>query len=460
MSVDQIRQDLKPAKKSQTPLLDAARAELSGKTPLCIQMAADRSEVVNGAMAASGEAPPAIFVDRNDGARFTDLDGNVYVDTCMGFGVHVLGHRHPIIEKALADQLDRGWHFSLRCPQQLDYAQLVRQAGPNNDRVVFCNSGTEATHYAFRAARAFTGKRKIALFSNAYHGAHDQVLIWPSPDSTPEYLNKMIVGAGVPREMSELAILLPFRNERAFDVIRANASELAAVIVEPVQGSFPHPDVGAFLKELSAVCSETGVLLIADEVLTGFRLAYGGGQATFGFDADLSTYGKAAAGGLPVGIVAGRSDVMEVFGDFTQPRGIFFSGTFSGNPLSMAAGNAFLGHLRENPKVFDDINAKGERLRSTFNAYTSEHSYPVEMLGYGSLYQLFFAVEGAGILSDFSYAGRQAESAFYLHLLNRGVFIHATHRCFVSAAHSEEDITMIVGACIAALEDCRTDGLM
>lgn len=411
-------------------------------------------------MAASGEAPPPIFIERNDGARFTDLDGNVYLDTCMGFGVHVLGHRHPVIEQAISEQLDRGWHFSLRCPQQLDFANLIRQAGPNNDRVVFCNSGTEATHYALRAARAFTGKKKIAIFSNAYHGAHDQVLIWPSPDSTPERLNKMIVGAGVPQEMSDLAILLPFRNERAFDIIRASADELAAVIVEPVQGSLPHPDVEAFLKALSSVCKETGVLLIADEVLTGFRLAYGGGQEAFGFEADLSTYGKAAAGGLPVGIVAGRHDIMEVFGDFTQPKGIFFSGTFSGNPLSMAAGKAVLTYLQENPGVFDDINGKGERLRSSFNAYASEHSYPVRMLGCGSLYQLFFTIEGAGVLSDFSYASRQAESGFYLHLLNRGVFIHATHRCFVSAAHSEEDVSSILEACIGALEDCRADALM
>lgn len=423
-------------------------------------MAADRSEVVNGAMAASGEAPPPIFIERNDGARFTDLDGNTYVDTCMGFGVHVLGHRHPIIAEAVAEQLDRGWHFSLRCSQQLDYARLLRQAGPNNDRVVLCNSGTEATHYALRAARAFTGKRKIGLFSNAYHGAHDQVLIWPSPDSTPEHLNKMIVGAGVPEEMSDLAILLPFRSERAFDIIRTNAGELAAVIVEPVQGSLPHPDVEVFLKELSVVCKEAGVLLIADEVLTGFRLAYGGGQEAFGFEADLSTYGKAAAGGLPVGVVAGRQDVMEVFGDFTQPKGIFFSGTFSGNPLSMAAGNAVLGHLRDNPEIYEDINRKGENLRSAFNTYSAEHSFPVQMLGYGSLYQLFFTVEGSGVLSDFSYASRQAESGFYLHLLNRGVFIHATHRCFVSAAHTDADIALIIDACIAALEDARADELM
>lgn len=411
-------------------------------------------------MAASGEEPPPIFIEHNEGARFTDIDGNEYLDTCMGFGVHVLGHRPRVIEEALGDQLTRGWHFSLRCPHQLDVANLIRQAGPNNDRVVFCNSGTEATLYALRAARAYSSKRKVGLFANSYHGAHDQVLIWPGPDSSPDVPEKQIVGAGVPEEMGDLAILLPYRSDRAFDLIRENKSELAAILVEPVQGSYPHPDVGDFLQELRRVCDEAGILLIADEILTGFRLGFGGAQEAFGFAADITTYGKALCGGMPAGVIAGRQDIMEVFSDFTQPKGIFFSGTFSGNPLSMAGGAALLSHLKDHPEIYDAINAKGDRLRAAFNAYCQENGYPVAMLGYGSLYQVFFPSEDAYVGAEFGTAGKKAEGAFYLHLLQKGVFVHATKRCFVSAAHSDEDIDLILTTYIGALEDLRADGLM
>ncbi len=450
---------LKLADASGTPLLDAARHDLARRTQKSAQVARDRSEVINGAIAASGEAPPPIFVERNDGARFTDIDGNVYLDTCMGFGVHVLGHRHPAVEQAVADQLQRGWHFSLRCPEQLDLANLVRQASPSNDRVVFCNSGGEATHYAFRAARAFTGKRKIAVFANSYHGAHDQVLIWPGPGSTPEHPIKQIVGAGVPEELADLMIMLPYRNARAFDIIRAHKDELAAVVVEPVQGSYPHPDVGGFLRELRQICDETGVLLVADEVLTGFRLAYGGAQEVFGFAADITTYGKVLGGGLPVGVIAGRQDVMDVFGDFTKPKGIFFAGTFSGNPLTVAAGVAALRHLRDHPEIYDDINRKGDRLRAVFNEYCRTNGYPFQMLGFGSLFQIFFQDTGY-VDAEIGSAGKTAEGAFYVYLLAKGVFIHATHRCFVSAANTDEDIDLIADACFEALEDLRADGLM
>lgn len=443
-----------------TPLLDATRAELARRTPNCAKLAADRSEVINAAMAASGAEPPAIFIESNDGARFTDIDANVYIDTCMGFGVHVLGHRHPLIEAALADQMTRGWHYSLRCPQQLNVANLVKEAGPNNDRVVFCNSGTEATLYALRAARAYSGKQKIGLFAYSYHGAHDQVLIWPGPGSMPDDPKKQIAGAGVPEEVSDLAILLPYRSDRAFDIIRANKADLAAIIVEPVQGSYPHPEVGPFLRELRAVCDEADILLIADEVLTGFRLGFGGAQEAFGFAADISTYGKALCGGLPGGVIAGRQDIMEVFSDFTQPKGIFFSGTFSGNPLSMAASSAVLSYLKGHPEIYDDMNAKGDRLRGIFNTYCQDKGYPIEMLGYGSLYQVFFPSEDAYIGAEIGDFHKMAEGAFYLHLLLRGVFVHATKRCFVSAAHTDEDIDLIAQAYIEALEAVASDGLI
>lgn len=438
--------------------LARARRDLAARTPRSAAMARDRAEVVNGAMAASGRAPPPIFIESSGGCRFTDLDGNVWLDLCMGFGVHLLGYNHPVLADAIRERAGRGWHFSLRCPEQLDYARLIRSAAPGNERVVFCNTGTEATLYAMRAARAFSGREKIARFAMSYHGAHDGVLFWPDPSGAPGQPRALPLGHGIPAALGELAPLLPWRDAAAFDLIEAHAHDLAAVMVEPVQGSLPEPDVGDFLHELRACCDRLGVLLIADEVLTGFRLAFGGAQERFGFTADLTAYGKAAAGGMPVGIVTGRADVMACFSDFTEPRGIFFAGTFSGNPLAAACGSAVLGHLREHPEIYRDFERRGDRLRAGFNALCEQRGYPVRMIGIGSMFQIFFRTPDGGVLERFGGVG-VAEDAFCTLLLDAGVFIHATRRCFLSAAHGDAEIDHLLAVFADALAQVEADGL-
>lgn len=439
-----------------TTALERTKQALNGRTGRSRKMADDRTEVINGAMAASGSCPPPIFIEKCDGASFTDIDGNEYLDTCMGFGVHVLGHKPPAVEAAIRDQLDQGWHFSLRNGGQLDYARLIQQAAPANERVVFCNTGTEATLYAIRAARAVSNKSKIALFDISYHGAHDSVLVWEKPGSAAGSPEPMTLGHGIPEGVLSDVLLLPFRHSSALAAIRANAGDLAAVLVEPVQGSRPDGNVAEFLGELRSLCDELGLILIFDEVLTGFRLSYGGAQERFGVVADMTTYGKAAGGGMPIGIVAGRRDIMESFGDFTTPGGIFFGGTFSGNPLSVAAGVGMLRALRANPRVYRHIDALTERLTEGFNGYCEERRFTARIVSCGSMWQIFFAAEA---LSDFGYDGKEAESAFYLHCLEAGVFIHATHRCYFSAAHTEGDVERMLSVFRAALEDVRADGL-
>ncbi|MBO6519835.1 MAG: aminotransferase class III-fold pyridoxal phosphate-dependent enzyme [Rhodospirillales bacterium] len=343
---------LNAARISETTELEQAQAALASKTLLSQEMALDRTEVINGAMAASGVCPPPIFITRNEGAYFEDIDGNSYLDTCMGFGVHLLGHRPAAVEAAIRDQLGRGWHFSLRGEAQLAYARLIQSASESNERVVFCNTGTEATMYAIRAARALTGKTNIALFDISYHGAHDSVLVWETPGSAPGAPVPTTLGHGIPHGVLNDVTLLPYKHPAALQRIRDNADTLAAVMVEPVQGSRPDGEVEGFLTELRKLCDELGIILIFDEVLTGFRLAYGGAQERFGIEADITTYGKAVAGGLPIGIVAGRKELMESFGDFTSPGGIFFGGTFSGNPLSIASGLGTLRYLRAHPETY------------------------------------------------------------------------------------------------------------
>ena len=433
-----------------------AQQELAARTRLSQRMAADRAEVINGAMAASGICPPPIFVARNEGATFEDIDGNEYLDTCMGFGVHVLGHKPKAVEDALRTQITRGWHYSLRGKDQLEYANMILDAAEGNERVVFCNTGTEATLYAIRAARAISGRNKIALFDISYHGAHDSVLVWPGPKSTANKPAPMPFGYGITEGVLSDVILLPYRHPAALDAIREHADELAAVIVEPVQGSRPDPDVGDFLTDLRSLCDDLGLILVFDEVLTGFRLAYGGAQERYGVASDITTYGKTVGGGLPIGIVAGRKELMESFGDFSAPGGIFFGGTFSGNPLSVAAGLATLKVLGSNPGIYDGIDRLTARLTAEFNRFCEENQYSARILSCGSMWQMFF---NEAPLSSFGYEGREAEGAFYLHCLNMGVFIHATHRCYLSSAHTEKDVDRLLAVFKEALSLVREDGL-
>jgi glutamate-1-semialdehyde-2,1-aminomutase len=438
------------------PNLRNAQQELAARTRLSQRMAADRAEVINGAMAASGICPPPIFVAHNEGATFEDIDGNEFLDTCMGFGVHVLGHRPKAVEGALRAQLSHGWHYSLRGKDQLKYANMILDAAEGNERVVFGNTGTEATLYAIRAARAVSGRNKIALFDVSYHGAHDSVLVWPGPGSTADTPVPMPFGHGITEGVLSDVILLPYRHPAAFDAIAEHAGELAAVIVEPVQGSRPDPDVGEFLTDLRSLCDDLGLILIFDEVLTGFRLAYGGAQERYGVASDMTTYGKTVGGGLPIGVVAGRKELMESFGDFTAPSGIFFGGTFSGNPLSVTAGLATLEALHSNPEIYNEIDRLTARLTTAFNRFCEDNQYPARILSCGSMWQMFF---DEAPLSSFGYEGKEAEGAFYLHCLNMGVFIHATHRCYLSAAHTDEDVDRLLVVCKEALSLVREDGL-
>ncbi|CAA7625714.1 aspartate aminotransferase family protein [Magnetospirillum sp. UT-4] len=436
--------------------LEEAQDALNARTRASQQMARDRSEVINGAMAASGMAPPPLFIAENTGATFVDIDGNRYLDTCMGFGVHVLGHRPPAVEAALRAQLDKGWHYSLRGEDQLAYARMIRDASPTNERVVLANTGTEATLYAIRAARALSGKTKVALFDVSYHGAHDTALVWAGPGSTAERSEPVTLGNGIPTAVTDDVLLLPYLSPHALSAIADHADELAAVLVEPIQGSRPDPEVGDFLHALRALCDEKGIILIFDEVLTGFRLGYGGAQGRYGVAADLSTYGKVAGGGMPIGVVAGRASLMASFGDFTKPGGIFFGGTFSGNPMSIAAGLAALTQLKARPEVYTHVDRLTAHVRDGFNAYAETHGFPARIMAAGSMWQIFF---GSHVLGEFDYAGKEAEGAFYLHCLNMGIFIHATHRCFFSAAHTDADSETVLDVLKTALQLVRDDGL-
>jgi glutamate-1-semialdehyde 2,1-aminomutase len=442
-----------------TPRLDAARRELLAKTPQCREIATSRAEILNSGLAANLEMSHPIFIDSGRGSRVIDADGNSYIDTSVGFGLHVLGHRHPAIYDAIVARADKGWMFGIHTTSQMDLASLFHEASPCAERVVFCNTGTEATFYAMRAARGFTGREKIAVFDGCYHGAHDYGMLVADPSSPPEALRTLPMGRGVPKVIGDLMMMLPYRHAAAFDLIRKHKNELAGVMVEGVQSSNPQSGAGEFLRELANVCRASGVLFMIDEVITGFRLTYEGAQGLFGVVPDLATYGKALGGGMPIGAIAGRADVMEVFTGLGAQRGIFSGGTFSGNPMTMAAGAAAVGYMKAHPEIYPYMNGEGDRLTRAFNTFCSDRQWPVQMKNVGSMFHIYFQREPLDSVRDIRPRHPRAEKAFYLHALNRGVLVPGTQRAFLSAAHSREDVDTLIDVFTSSLTDVEADGL-
>ena len=439
--------------------LSRAKAALVARTRRSQRLAEQRREVLNSGLAANLEMPHPIFIERGEGAYVFDADGNRYLDTSVGFGLHMLGHRHPAVERSIKARAALGWMFGIHTTSQMQLARLLHEASPCAERVVFCNTGTEATLYAIRAARGFSGRERVALFDGCYHGAHDYGLWVADPNSSVDAPEPLPMGRGVPAVLRGLTLLLPYRRRAAFDLVRRHRDDLALVMVEGVQSSNPQREVGEFLRELSEVCRACNVLFCIDEVITGFRVAYGGAQERFGVTPDLATYGKVLGGGLPVGAVAGRADLMEVFTGLGAERGIFSGGTFSGNPLTMEAGAAAVGWLRGHPQIYVDLEAAGNRLAAAVNAYAKAQGIPAQVKNVGSMFHLFLQGGPLNSMRDLRGVNAAAEKAFYLFALNRGVLVPGTQRAFLSAAHGKAEVDQLIEVFQESLADAQADGL-
>jgi len=438
--------------------------QLAEKMARSRDLTATTHELMNMGSAASLEMPHPVLIESAEGPYLHDVDGNQYIDFQIGFGALVLGHRHPAVEAAMLEQIQgKGWHFGLHNPGQIPLAELIVKADNCADRVIFCNTGTEATMYAIRAMRAFTSKPKIAVFDGSYHGAHDYGIGIADPESPANAPQWRANGAGVPDGIAEHQMMLPYRSEAAYDLIRENKNDLAAVIIEPAQSSNPHmgDDIGSFLAGLIDVCRESDVLIMFDEVITGFRFAYGGAQEFYGLKPDVVTYGKILGGGCPIGAVGGRADIMQLFNSLgTDPKGIMSGGTFSGNPLSMAAGAAQLSWLDEHrAEIYPKLNTLGPRLADGINTFCKSHNLPVQVLNAGSMFQVYFTDQTIRTARDLPRQKTAAETAFYLHLLDLGILIPGTRRSFVSAAHTPEIIDEAIDRICAALQRVQDEGL-
>ena len=444
------------------PKSRAVRAKLVDRTAKCEEVAGRGQAALAQEVVQTVDLPHQIYIDLAEGPFLTDLDGNRYIDLTGGFGPNVLGNKPKPIEAALASQIKKGWHYGIPGAGQARLAELIKESSPAVDEVMFCNSGSEATMFAFRAARAVTGKKVVAMFDGSYHGVHDYALTKADSKSDRSAPASTTLGAGIPEEVSrDLMLMLPYRDNNAYELIQKYRDELALVVIEPVQSSNPRLDNQQFLQGLRDVCTECDVLLMFDEVITGFRIEYGGCQQYYNIKPDLVTYGKAAGGGLPIGVVAGCQRVMNTFSGAEDTPSIFAGGTFSGNPLTMAGGIAALEYLKENrEEVYPYLHEQGDRMATEINEFCRSNNIPAQMMNAGSMMHLIFGGESIESSRDIDRSLYKLEKEFYLHLLGHNVIVPGIHLAFISFAHKPEIIDQVIAAFKRTFEDLREDGLI
>jgi len=383
--------------------------------------------------------PYLISTDRGKGSHIWDVDGNEYVDYWIGHGVNFLGHAHPKIVSAVEGQIEKGSQLGTSTPLELELAKQIIKMVPSVEMVRFCNSGTEANFSAGRLARTISRKKKIAKFEGHYHGWFDYVSIGGRPPfNVPS-------SGGIPEESIENTVLLPYNDlEGTVKVIKEQEKELACVYVEP-SPHFSIPPVKGFLEGLREITEDKGILLIFDEVVTGFRFAPGGASEYFGVIPDIECYGKIVGGGLPVGAVAGKKDIMAFFNDptITRPRNetAYHGGTFSGNPLVMAAGLASLKEL-EDGSLNNCANRFGDNLRQGLEEIFSKNKIEVSVMGICSLTQTYF-VKGRPkdiVSSGFGTEAAQKLLDFKIGLINRGIYCYPPSGLYNSAVHTKDDL--------------------
>lgn len=438
----------------------AVRKKLLNRTPKSEEAARRGHPSLAMEVVQTVEMPHQIYIDSAEGPYLTDLDGNQYIDLTCGFGPNVVGNRPEPVEKALSSQIKKGWHFGIPGAEQAHLAELIKDSSPAVDEVMFCNSGSEATMFAFRAARAVSGKRVIAMFDGSYHGIHDYALVKADHKSERSTPTSSSLGAGIPEEISrDLMMMLPNRDSNAYELIKQYKDDLAMVVIEPVQSSNPRLDNQEFLKGLREVCTECNVLLMFDEVITGFRIEYGGCQEYYNIFPDVVTYGKAVGGGMPIGVVAGSKRVMNAFSGSDNTPPIFAGGTFNGHPLTMVSGIAILKHLKKNQKeIYPYLHEQGDRISTEINKFCSSMNIPAQMMNAGSMMHLIFS--GEKIESARDIGRSKIEKEFYLHLLGHNVIVPGIHLAFITYAHKPDVIDEVIDAFKKSFQDLREDGLI
>lgn len=382
-----------------------------------------------------------LFITKAEKAVLWDADGNSFIDFVSSWGPMIMGHTHPQIVDAVQKAASLGTSFGAPTPAEVELAELVVEAVPSIDKVRFVNSGTEATMSAVRLARGYTGKRMVVKFDGCYHGHADSFLV----KAGSGMLTLGIPGSpGVPEDIVKNTLSVPYNNIDALEkTLKDPSLDIACVIVEPVAGNMGCiPPGSEFLKTLRVLTAELGIVLIFDEVITGFRLSYGGAQQYFGVTPDLTCLGKIIGGGLPVGAYGGKEEIMNCI----APEGsVYQAGTLSGNPLAMAAGIAALKLLKA-PGFYGELNAKAEKFANGLSEIATRTKIPVALNRVGSLLTSFFTSSAVTDFESAMISDNNRYAQHYRQMLSRGIYLAPSQFevAFISAAHTAEqlDITL------------------
>ncbi|MFW2366576.1 MAG: glutamate-1-semialdehyde 2,1-aminomutase [Desulforhopalus sp.] len=382
-----------------------------------------------------------IFIKKASGATLTDADGNEYVDFVCSWGPMIMGHAHPEIVDAVCRTAADGTSFGAPTPLEIDLASMVVEALPSVEKVRFVNSGTEATMSAVRLARGYTGKKVVVKFDGCYHGHADSFLV----KAGSGIITLGIPGSpGVPEEIVQNTVSIPYNDVEILEkTLRDDTLEIACVIVEPVAGNMgcvpPQP---GFLEQLRKLTSELGIVLIFDEVITGFRLGYGGAQAYYGVMPDLTCLGKIIGGGMPVGAYGGRAEIMNSI----APDGpVYQAGTLSGNPLAMAAGKAAL-ELLQQPGFYKQLDEKAALYADRLEKVAEGVGLPVQLNRVGSMMTSFFTDEPVVDFETAMKADTERYALHYRQMLEQGIYLAPSQFevAFISTAQSEKDLDKAV----------------
>jgi glutamate-1-semialdehyde 2,1-aminomutase len=385
-----------------------------------------------------------LFVVKGQGAHIWDADGNEYIDYIGSWGPLILGHAAPVVIEALDAALRNGTSFGASTPAEADLAELVISAFPHMQKVRFVSSGTEATMSAIRLARAYSKRKYIVKFEGCYHGHADALLV--KAGSGVATLG--IPGsAGVPEEFTQFTLALPYNDTDALEEsFKKFKNQIACVIIEPVVGNMGCvPPARGYLEAVRAVTSNEGAVLIFDEVMTGFRLAFGGAQELYSIQPDLTTMGKIIGGGLPVGAYGGPSEIM----DLVAPLGpMYQAGTLSGNPLAMAAGFAQLRYLKEHRDVYERLEKLSAELVAGVAGAAKAAGVPLTYNRVGSMFTWFFT---RGPVTDWDSASKsdtEAFGRFFRNMLDSGVYLPPSQyeAAFLGVAHTEQDVSRTIAA--------------
>ena len=393
-------------------------------------------------------SPFPFYTTRAAGPYLWDADGNQLIDYCLAYGPMILGHRHPAVIQAAREQMEKGWLYGTPSLLEVEAAARISRHYPSMEMLRFVSSGTEATMAAIRVARGFSGRDKIIKIEGGFHGAHDSVLIKAGSGATT--LGTPDSG-GVPADTAKNTLQVPYNDPAALEaVLEAYPDQIAALIMEPVLGNIGPvlPEKG-YLERVRRITKEQDVLLIFDEVITGFRLALGGAQELYGIKPDLTTLGKIIGGGFPIGVFGGRRDILEQ----VSPRGgVYQAGTFNGSPVPLACGMATL-DIMEKEKVLEKLQASGEEMRRGLQDILKDLDLPYSVVGIASMFKVFFGPRPQNYAQALK-CDKTSYLAFFWRMLRSGIFLTPSQfeTDFISAAHGPDVIQTTLEAFASCLK--------